>query len=274
MTGAAFCFALMNLVVRLASEELETMQIAFFRASFALIFMLPWAIHRGAASLRTAHLKIHIGRSIVSVFSMYCWFTAVIVLPLADAVALNFTAPLFVTIGAALILRELVGPRRWAATAVGFLGTIVVLRPGFAEVSAYSALPILAAVCIATNTLLVKRLSRHDAPGTIVLYMNLLLTPLCLVPALFVWVWPSPGIWLLGSLARFAGCLRPHPFYPGFPACRCFGDTAFRLCKTSFCGFAGVCLFCRGAERLAVGRWRDDRWRRHLHRPSRNCDGA
>ena len=216
MTGAAFCFALMNLVVRLASEELETMQIAFFRASFALIFMLPWAIRRGAASLRTAHLKIHIGRSIVSVFSMYFWFTAVIVLPLADAVALNFTAPLFVTIGAALILRELVGPRRWAATAVGFLGTIVVLRPGFAEVSAYSALPILAAACVATNTLLVKRLLRHDAPGTIVLYMNLLLTPLCLVPALFVWVWPSPGVWLLGVslglLAAFGHILFTRAF--------------------------------------------------------------
>lgn len=216
MTGASVCFAFLNLIIRLAAEELETMQIAFFRASFAVLFMLPWAISRGIGGLRTGHIKIHISRACVSVVSMYCWFTALIVLPLADAVALNFTAPLFVTIGAALILKELVGARRWAATAVGFLGTIVVLRPGFAEVSAYAALPILAAVCIAVNSLIVKRLSRHDSPGTIVLYMNLLLTPLCLVPALFVWVWPSPKVWLLvmtlGFLAAFAHILFTRAF--------------------------------------------------------------
>ena len=147
---------------------------------------------------------------------MYCWFTAVIVLPLADAVALNFTAPLFATIGAALILKELVGPRRWTATVVGFIGTLIVLRPGFAEVSAHSALPIIAAICVAVSTLIVKRLSQHDSPGTIVLYMNLLLTPLCLIPALHVWVWPSPKVWLLvislGLMAAFAHILFTRAF--------------------------------------------------------------
>ena len=216
MTGASFCFATLNLIIRLAAEELATMQIAFFRALFALLVMLPWAIHTGAASFRTPHLKTHIARSFVSVTSMYCWFTAIIVLPLADAVALNFTAPLFVTIGAALILKELVGPRRWAATAVGFLGTVIVLRPGFAEVSIYSALPILAAGCIAVNTLIVKRVSAHDSPGTIVLYMNLFLTLLCLIPALFSWVWPSPKVWMLvialGLLAAFAHILFTRAF--------------------------------------------------------------
>ena len=216
MTGASVCFATLNLLIRLAAEELATMQIAFFRAFFALIVMLPWALHQGAGSLRTAYLKTHIGRSLVSVVSMYLWFTAIVVLPLADAVALNFTAPLFVTIGAALILRELVGARRWTATVIGFIGTLVVIRPGFAEVTLYTALPILAAGCVAINSLIVKRVSQHDSPGTIVLYMNLLLTPLCLIPALFVWVWPSPKIWLLvislGLLAAFAHILFTRAF--------------------------------------------------------------
>ena len=216
MSGASFCFATLNLLIRFASEELETMQIAFFRAFFALLVMLPWALRQGAASLRTAHLKVHVARSMVSVVSMYLWFTAVVVLPLADAVALNFTIPLFVTIGAALILRELVGLRRWSATVIGFIGALVIIRPGFADVSVYSALPILAAACVAINTLIVKRLSHHDSPGTIVLYMNLLLTPMCLIPALFVWVWPSPKVWLvvisLGLLAAFAHILFTRAF--------------------------------------------------------------
>ena len=216
MTAASICFAVMNVSIRFAGEELEAMQIAFFRALFALLFMLPWAIRLGAASFRTRHLKFHIGRACISVFSMYFWFTAVIVLPLADAVALNFTAPLFVTVGAALILHELVGLRRWTATAIGFAGTLVVLRPGFVELSFHSALPILAALCVAANTLIIKRVTRHDAPGTIVLYMNLFLTPLALIPALFVWVWPSPGMWLLmiglGLLAAVSHVLFTRAF--------------------------------------------------------------
>ena len=209
MMAASVCFAIMNLIIRLGSEELSAIQLTFFRAFFAFLFMLPWAVRMGIASLRTQHLRLHVSRSLISWLSMYLWFTAVAVLPLADAVALNFTAPLFVTVGAAIVLHEVVGIRRWTATAIGFLGTLVILRPGFVELNLHNALPILSAICVAATTMIIKTLSRYDAPGTIVLYMNLFLAPLALVPALFVWIWPSPQVWglmislgLLGAVSH------------------------------------------------------------------------
>ncbi len=197
MIGAAFCFSVMNLLVRLAARDLSPIEIAFFRNLFAFLFMVPWALKMGPSSLRTAHLGTHVLRAVVGLSAMLCWFTAVALLPMADAVALNFTAPLFSTVGAALILHEVVRVRRWTATVIGFLGTLVILRPGFTEVAPITLLPVLAAFFMAGSTLIVKRLSGFDHPGTVVLYMNLFMTPLSLIPARFVWRWPSPGTFAL-----------------------------------------------------------------------------
>jgi len=193
VTGAAVCFSLMALLVRLATEELSPVEVAFFRNLFAFLFMLPWLARVGVGGLYTAHPRRHVARALIGLGGMYSWFTAVALLPLAEAVALNFTAPLFVTAGAALFLGEVVRARRWTATVVGFLGALVILRPGATAVSAVSLLPVAAAVCMAAATLVVKTLARHDRPGTIVLYQNLLMTPISFVPALFVWRWPSAG---------------------------------------------------------------------------------
>ncbi len=191
MTSAALCFSVMNVLVRLAADELEPMLIAFFRNFFALLLMLPWLARAGLGGLRTKRIKLHLVRAFFALLTMVTWFSALAFLPLGEAVALNFTVPLFATAGAAIFLGEAVRARRWSATAVGFLGVLIVLRPGFAELTPAMALPILAAVCMASASLVVKSLSRTDRASTIVLYMHLFLTPLSLIPALFVWQWPS-----------------------------------------------------------------------------------
>ena len=191
MTAAAFGFSLMNVAIRIVSEEMEPLQIAFFRNFFALAFMLPWLAKAGVSALRTEHLPQHLLRAAIGMLAMACWFYSIALLPLAEAVALNFTVPLFATAGAALVLHEVVRARRWSATAVGFLGVLIILRPGFAELTPAMALPMVAAVFMAASILIVKSLSRSDSPQVVVFYMNLFLTPLSLVPALFVWRWPG-----------------------------------------------------------------------------------
>ena len=191
MTAAAFCFSVMNVFVRLAAEELHPMEVAFFRNFFALALMLPWLARAGLGALRTERIKLHLLRSFFALLTMITWFSALALLPLGEAVALNFTVPLFATAGAALILGEVVRARRWSATFVGLLGALIILRPGFVELRPEMALPILAALCMASASLVVKSLSRTERASTIVFYMNLFLTPLSLVPALFVWQWPS-----------------------------------------------------------------------------------
>ena len=97
--------------------------------------------------------------------------------------------------------------RRWAATLVGFISVLVIVRPGFAEVTPLMALPVAAAAFMAVSVLLVKTLSESEAPVTIVLYMNLFLTPLSLIPALFVWQWASFGVWLAVIATGFIATL-------------------------------------------------------------------
>ena len=211
MTAAAFFFALMNTLVRLATAELPPLEVAFFRNLFAVASMLPWMLSSGFSGFYTRHLGLHLARAVVGVVSMALWFTSLALVPLADAVALNFTMPLFIVAGAAIILGEKVGPRRWSATAIGFLGMLVILRPGITEVSPVMALPVAAAVFMATSVLLLKHMSATVRAGTSVLYLNLLMTPLSLVPAVFVWVWPRwedyvllAALGLLATLAHLA----------------------------------------------------------------------
>jgi len=204
MTAAALGFSCMNVIIRAGAQELDPLQIAFFRNAFALLFMLPWLLWAGLPALRTSRLKLHLSRSVIGMAAMTCWFYSVALLPLAQAVSLNFTVPLFATAGAALILGETVRMRRWSATAIGFLGVLVIVRPGMAEVTPATGLPILAAVFMAAAVLIVKTLSRSENPNAVVFYMNLFLTPLSLVPALFVWRWPS---WETFALMLLVGLL-------------------------------------------------------------------
>lgn len=191
MTLAALGFSIMNILIRYAAVELHPVQIAFFRNFFALLFVLPLFLRHGTTGLRTKRFGLHIWRSVIGLSAMFCWFTSLTILPLAEAVALNFTVPLFATAGAFFILHEVVGVRRWSATFAGFVGVLVILRPGFAEITPAMAMPVIAAVFMAGSVLLVKTLSRTEDTVAMVLYMNLIMTPLSLVPALFVWEWPS-----------------------------------------------------------------------------------
>ena len=122
---------------------------------------------------------------------MLFFFTAVAITPLAEIVALGFTAPVFATVLGVLILKEIVGLHRWSAICVGFLGAMVIVQPGFAELSEGHFLTLLASLSWASVLLFVKSLARTESSLTIVAYMAVLLTPLSLVPALFVWQWPT-----------------------------------------------------------------------------------
>ena len=195
VTLAAICFSAMLTFIRLATAEVHPFQAAFFRFAFGALFMLPYILrHSGPGTgnvWRTNNLRLHLGRTIFTVSATLTWFSALTVLPVAEAVSLNFTTPMFATIGAALILGEVVRVRRWAATMVGFIGVLVIVRPGFTEVSWPMVLPILAAVFMAGAVMFIKRLSKTDSAATMVNYQNLLPLPAFFVIALFFWTTPS-----------------------------------------------------------------------------------
>ncbi len=191
MTLGAVAFAGMSGVIRHLASEMHPFVVAFHRSLFALLWMRPWILRHGRTVLRTRRPLFYAFRSGFQLVSMMAGFYGVAYMAIADATAISFTGPLFATIGAALILGERVRVRRWVATLVGFVGVMVVVRPGPETFNPVALIVLLGAAATAGSFLTVKELSRTESPTVIVVFMVLYLAPMSLVPALFVWSWPS-----------------------------------------------------------------------------------
>jgi drug/metabolite transporter (DMT)-like permease len=193
MCAAATAFALMITLVRQLTDGLHPLQVVFFRTAFGLLAMLPWLLRQGLGVMRTRHLRLHLLRALIGIFAMVGWFTTLSLMPLAEATALSFTAPIFTSVLAVLILGEAMRLRRWTATAIGFLGALLIVRPGFAAIDPAAFLAIGTAAIWASSTVLIKIMARTESAGAITTYMVLLTTPMTLLAALFVWQNPSLG---------------------------------------------------------------------------------
>ncbi len=196
MLGSTMAFGLMAVAIRYATRYVPTQEVAFFRNAFGLLALLPMLLRPGRAPLKTQQLPRYFVRSAIGLGSMLCAFWALGHLPLAQAVSLSYSTPLFVTIAAVLWLGETVRVRRWAAVVVGFIGVLVIVRPGTAGFTAGSLVAVGAAVLSSLVAIQIKQLTRVDSADTVVLYTYVFWVPLSLVPALFVWAWPTGSAWL------------------------------------------------------------------------------
>lgn len=196
MLASTLFFGLMAIVIRLASRTLPTFEIAFFRNTFGLLALLPLLYRGGPAVLRTRQLPRYLLRSAIGIGSMLAGFWAIGHLPLSQAISLSYSTPLFVTIAAVIWLGEHVRARRWAAVIVGFIGVLVIVRPGSDAFTAGSLIALLAALLSSVVAIQIKQLSRIDSADTIVFYTYVFWVPLSLIPALFVWQWPHGIVWL------------------------------------------------------------------------------
>ncbi|MGI9491066.1 MAG: DMT family transporter, partial [Geminicoccaceae bacterium] len=197
MIFGAACVATQNGIIRMVSADLHTFEIVFFRNLFGLIAMLPLLLRFGPSMLRTENRKSLLLMSIWHLLGMICYFLAIAYLPLADAIALSFSKPLFVTLGAVLILGEIVRARRIAAVSVGFLGVLIVLQPGAKVISHYSGVILFGTILGAATSLMIKRLTGLVSVPTIVWYQALFATMLALPLCLLHWRTPDTFGWLL-----------------------------------------------------------------------------
>jgi len=211
MLVGGVCAVMMNVLIRVAADRMHPFEVTFFRCLFSLGFMAPFIVRAGPALLHNQKIGFFTLRAAVGLVSMLTWFYGITLVPLATATAVNFTAPLFATMGAALILHEDVRLRRWTAVAVGFLGVIVILRPSPGSVDVNLLLILLSAASAAMNNITVKYLVRTERPNVIVAMFVVYLTPLSLLPALFFWSWPDlrtltalVGLGGLGTLAHIS----------------------------------------------------------------------
>ena len=196
MLGSTMFFGLMVVAIRLASASLHAFEIAFFRNFFGLLVALPLLLRHGPGFLRTTQFPRYLFRCLIGMCSMLAGFWAISHLPLAQAVSLSYSTPLFVTIAAAALLGEQVRARRWTAVILGFIGVLVIVRPGTAEFSTNALVAVLAAVLSSIVAIQIKQLSATEPADRIVIYTTLLWVPMSLFPALAVWEWPQGIAWL------------------------------------------------------------------------------
>ena len=194
------CFAGMSAAIRHVSAEISVFQIAFVRNAIGTLILVPFMMRIGFGSFDPGRFRLFAIRAAIGVLAMWAWYSALQFTPLAEAITLNFTVSLWMIPVAILMLGERVGPRRWIATVVGFAGVLIVLQPGAETISVGGLLAIFAALLFAISMALVRLLARTESPLAIVFYMNLIMTPISLGPALWWWQTPTPEQlgWLLG----------------------------------------------------------------------------
>ena len=198
MVLAGTGFTLNGLLVKtLSAGGMDPFQTSLARVFFALMALLPFVWQGGPAIFKTRHPVIHLLRGLFGGTAMLCGFYALAHLPLATVTALGFTQPLFTIVLAVLLLSEPVRWRRWAATVVGFLGVVIMLRPGTAAFDPVLFAPLTMAFCIAVAVVLVKKLPPTESHTAMLVYFCLASFLLALVPAILHWRDPTWTEWAL-----------------------------------------------------------------------------
>jgi drug/metabolite transporter (DMT)-like permease len=204
-------FAGMHAAIRYATQRVPAVEAAFFRNAAGLLVIAPLLLRYGPGLFHTERLGLHVLRAVLNVFSMLAFFLGLSMTPIARATALSFTAPLFAALLGALLLGEVFRWRRWTAIICGFAGALVILRPGLKVVDVGAMLVVASSLLWSVAMIDIKVLGRTESSLTITAYVTVLLIPMTLLPAVFVWETPSPELWgwllfigVVGTLGQMA----------------------------------------------------------------------
>ena len=198
-------FTSLDATAKYLAQDYPVPQVLWARFSFHLLFVAAFLGTRLSVTLRSHRPGLQLLRSLLMLVTTGMFFFAVGSLPLADVVAIMFVGPLFVTALSVPLLGDYVGPRRWAAVAVGFLGALLVVRPGSGIMHGLAILPVLAAFSHSLYTITTRKLANHDLPMTTLFYTAALgaVVTTAIVP--LFWVTPDVAGWLLMALLGVFG---------------------------------------------------------------------
>ena len=221
------CFTTTDTVIKYLSGSYALHQIVLIRSMIGIVFTLIVFVpfDGGLQTIRTNRLMLHLVRGFLVVLANCLFFAALATLPLGETVALVFVAPLLITVSAAIILREKVSVWRWSAVGVGFVGTLVMIRPGTSLFNPVMLLPIIAACCYAGFQILSRYLGRTESASAMAFYIQAMFIASSLLVGLLAgdgrftvpedptidfllraWVWPSDGdLWLLLGIGLISG---------------------------------------------------------------------
>ena len=198
-------FVGVTVAVRYLGTSMNPVQAAFIRYCFGIVLILPLLSRAGVMSLDRDRLGFHALRGLVHGGGVILWFLAMSRIPISEVTALGFTTPIFVTLGAAVFLSERLKPYRVAAVLLGFIGALLILRPGLRVIDIGALAQLGAAPLFACSYLMAKSATRREASSMIVILLSVFCTLTLALPALMVWRTPTlEELLLLGLTALLA----------------------------------------------------------------------
>jgi len=216
ITMGTVVFALNDVVIKTLGRKFDPLELAFFRYATGMLILAPIFARVGVSGLHTKRLGMHGIRLAIAALAQLGVLISVIKLPLADATSLAFSRILFTPIVAVMILREVVTGRRWTATAFGFVGVIVMVRPGQGAIDPVALIAIGSALSFAVANVLIAFLSKTEPPIRILFYYHLGAMMLFAIPAVAVWQWPNGVEWALMAAIGVLTTLGMVGFVRGF----------------------------------------------------------
>jgi drug/metabolite transporter (DMT)-like permease len=252
MVSCAFLFAVMGVAVRLSSQQLPNAMVVFLRSALGLVILLPWALRLGPRGLGTKHLTEHLVRGLAGLAAMYCFFYALGHLRLADAMLLNYSLPLFVPFIESLWLGEPFPRRLWGGIVIGFLGLLLILKPGLSIFQPAAVVGVASGLLAALAQVGVRRLTQSEPVTRIVLYFGICSTLVATLPAALEWRTPRaaliPVLLVLGFSATLAQLLMTRA-YAHAPASQV---GPFLYSSVVFAGLFDWALFQQLPDRLSL----------------------
>ncbi len=243
MMGATAAWAVMVAMIRFISAEIHAFEIVFFRSLFGMAFLLPWLFRTGLRGLRTRRTGMHVIRGLLGLTAAYLIFSAIAIAPMGDVAAIITTRPIFASAAAVLVLHEAAYGRRWSATVIGFIGALIIIRPGMVAISTGVLLALIAVFVMAAVAIVMKSLSRTEPPDCMAMWQVMVFTPLTLVPALFVWT--TPGLTALAIMIAigFMGTLTQRALARAYAAADATVVLPFEFSRLIFSAVLGLVLF-------------------------------
>ena len=250
--GATLFGSFMGAGVKFLSDDLHPITICFYRCLMGLIIITPFVAKNNFQALQTDNMRLQIFRALINIISMICWFSAIGMMHFEKATALGFTTPLFTTVLAVLILGEVIRFHRTAALLLGFLGILIIIRPGYMPFEFGTILMLVASLSFSFVLIFVKKLSATDSSLTIIFYHLLYMTPAFFILSLFYWENVNLNQLIIFSLMGASGLLSHWCLAQAFK----MSDTTFvmplQFTKLIWASLIGLFIF---AEQPDIWTW-------------------
>ncbi len=236
-------FVSMDTAAKYLSQSYPVLQVVWARYLFHALLLALYLNQRLPGLMRTKRLGMQLFRSLLLLVTTVMFFTGISLIPLADASAIMFVAPILVTALSMPMLGEKVGPRRWASIAIGFIGALIVIRPGGGSLQLAALFPFGAACCYAVYQVFTRSLSHSDQPLTTLAYTALVGAVVMCFVVPFNWQSPDADGWMMMILIGLLGGISQFTLIKAFQSAPVAAVTPFSYSSLIWATLYGFLVF-------------------------------